>query len=104
MLVDGWIKLKPIKNVYDDIVIVGDNKFEYRRYIEEEKAIRYVINKGYPLLNMKYPCKYWYDNDNLIERNTADDYMIWSLENVYDTTKNKDVRNYLIDKVIEYSL
>ena len=93
------IELIEIKKCFNDIVIIGDNIFEYRRNIEEEKIIRYCLNKGIALLNMKYPCKFWFYENKLIERDinsskiNVNDYKIVENINIFDYITNKNFNN-----------
>lgn len=93
------IKLKPIKEFYDDIVLIGTYKLEYRKLIEEEKAIRYCFEKGIQLLNVKWPCKFWHDKEGKIyERRHLEDFKIPLHEN-YNYGLDFDLYNFNKDSL-----
>jgi len=98
----NYIKLHIIKEIYNDIVIIKNNLFEYRRNIEEEKIIRYCLNKGICLTNMVYPCVYWFDDNKLIHREKLVDSKIKIQD--YNITKNINIYNYILEKEFEESL
>lgn len=56
------IELKEISSGYNDLVIIANGLFEWRRFIEEDKYIKYCLDKGCNLQNINWST---YFDDNL---------------------------------------
>lgn len=82
------LELKEISKGYNDMVIISNGLFEWRRFIEEDKYIKYCLDKGCKLTNIVWST---YFDEDLVYR-VGDNKII-------DKNKNNDDYKYYIRKL-----